>query len=232
MREVMTTFAGFADADGRFFKALAKKNEREWFIAHKEEFEAGWNAPMKALLGDLRAMIDASYSRCDLGEPKVFRIFRDVRFSKDKSPYKTHLGGYIPLARGGKSATDMPMAIYFHVGAESTFAAAGHYMMEKESLDRFRAAVADDRRGKTLVKILAALAEKGFVAQSHERSKRVPKGFPPDHPRADLLTYKGLTVGFPPVPKAMLTSPKLLKWLATGCKDSAPLVDWLGVATA
>jgi uncharacterized protein (DUF2461 family) len=124
------------------------------------------------------------------------------------------------------------MAIYFHVGAEETFAAAGHYMMEKESLVRFRAAVADDKRGKELTKILAALAKKGFAAESHERTKRVPKGFPPDHPRAELLTYKGLTVGFPPIPKGMLTSPKLVKWLAAGCKESSPLVDWLVVATA
>jgi uncharacterized protein (TIGR02453 family) len=228
----MITFSGFADAEGRFFKSLAKKNERDWFLAHKEEFETGWNAPMKALLGDLRDAVDASYARCDLDEPKVFRIFRDVRFSKDKSPYKTHIGGYIPVARRGKKATDLPMAVYFHVGAGETFAAAGHYMMEKESLERFRAAVADDKRGKELVKILAALAKKGFVAQAHDRSKRVPKGFPPDHPRAELLTYKGLTVGFPPVPKAMLTSRKLVKWLSDGCKASAPLVDWLVVATA
>jgi uncharacterized protein (TIGR02453 family) len=228
----MTTFAGFADSDGKFFKALAKKNEKDWFLAHKEEFEAGWNAPMKALLGELRGAIDAAYGRCELDEPKVFRIFRDVRFSKDKAPYKTHIGGYIPLARAGPKSTDLPMAIYFHVGAGETFAAAGHHMMEKESLERFRAAVADDKRGKELVKILAALGKKGFVAQSHERSKRVPKGFPADHPRADLLTYKGLTVSFPDVPKAMLTSPKLVKWLATGCKASAPLVDWLAVATA
>ena len=129
-------------------------------------------------------------------------------------------------------ATDLPMAVYFHVGAGETFAAAGHYMMGKESLERFRAAIADDKRGKELVKILATLAKKGFVAQAHERSKRVPKGFPADHPRAELLTYKGLTVGFPPVPKAMLASPKLVKWLAAGCEASAPLVDWIAVATA
>jgi uncharacterized protein (TIGR02453 family) len=227
-----TTFTGFADADGRFFKALAKRNEREWFLAHKAEYEEGWNAPMKALLTELRGAIDASYARCDLDEPKVFRIHRDVRFAKDKSPYKTHIGGYIPLARKGKKSTDLPMAIYFHVGAGETFAAAGHYMMEKESLARFRAAVADDARGKELVKILAALRKKGFPAESHDRSKRVPKGYPADHPRAELLTYKGLTVGFPDVPKGMLTSPKLVKWLAGHCKTSAALVDWLVVATA
>jgi uncharacterized protein (TIGR02453 family) len=228
----MTTFTGFADADGKFFKMLKKKNEKGWFNAHKAEYEEGWSAPMKALLADLREVIDSSYKRCELDEPKVFRIFRDVRFSKDKSPYKTHIGGYIPLARRGKKSTDLPMAIYFHVGPGEVFAAAGHYMMEKESLERFRAAVADDKRGKELSRILAGLAKKGYRAQAHERSKRVPRGYPPDHPRAELLTYKGLTVGFPAVPKAMMTSPKLVKWLAGACKTSAPLVDWLVLATA
>jgi len=223
----MSSFSGFPDAEGKFFKALAKNNARDWFAKRKQEFETGWNEPMKALLSELREAIDAAYPHTDLGEPKVFRIFRDVRFSKDKSPYKTHIGGYVPLARSGKSATDLPMACYFHVGAGETFAAAGHYMMAKESLARFRTAVADDKRGKELVKILAALGKKGYAAEAHERSKRVPKGFPPDHPRAELLTYKGLTVAFPSVPKAMLTSPKLVKWLADGCKTTAPLVEWL-----
>ena len=228
----MTSFTGFADTQGRFFKALAKKNERDWFLDHKAEFEEGWNAPMKALLKDVRDTIDASYKRADLDEPKVFRIFRDVRFSKDKSPYKTHLGGLIPLARRGKKVTDLPMALYFHVGAGEIYAGAGHYMMEKDSLQRFRIAVADDTRGKELVKILSALGKKGFTTKAHDQSKRVPKGFPPDHPRADLLTYKGLTIAFPPVPKTLLTSPKLVTWLAAGCKTSAAFVEWLVFATA
>ena len=228
----MSTFSGFPDSDAKFFKTLAKKNTREWFHAHKAEFETEWNAPMKALLGGLRETIDASYARCDLGEPKVFRINRDVRFSKDKAPYKTHVGGLIPIARGGKGVTDVPMALYFQVGAKDTFAGAGHYMMEKESLERFRAAVADDKRGKELEKILAALTKKGFTPRAYDRLKRAPKGYSPEHPRAELLSYKGLTVMFPPIPKALLTSPKLAKWLADACKVSAPFVDWLAIATA
>src|SRR5438105_4941162 len=98
----MDRFHGFADDGAKFFKALAKKNEREWFLKHKAEFEEGWNTPMKALLEEVRHAIDAIYKHADLAEPKVFRIFRDVRFSKDKAPYKTHIGGYIPLERRGK----------------------------------------------------------------------------------------------------------------------------------
>ena len=228
----MRAFEGFADADGTFFKRLAKNNERAWFLAHKAEFEEGWNAPMKHLLSEVKEKIDAAYPHCDLGEPKVFRIFRDVRFSKDKAPYKTHVGGFIPLERKGKKATDLPMALYFHVGATETFGAAGHYMMEPQSLERFRAAVADDKRGKELDKILAALAKKDFPADSHERLKRVPKGFPQDHPRGETLKRKGLVVTFPKVPSGLVAKPKLAAWLAQGCKTSAPLVEWLAFATA
>jgi uncharacterized protein (TIGR02453 family) len=228
----MARFEGFADASAKFFKALARKNDREWFLAHKSEFEEGWNAPMKLLLSDVRDAIDGAYPHLDLAEPKVFRIFRDVRFSKDKSPYKTHIGGFIPLARQGAKATDLPMALYFHVGAKETFGAAGHYMMEPDSLERFRSAVADEKRGAELDKLIARLSKKGFAPDSHERLKRVPKGFDPDHPRADLLKRKGLVVGFPAVPAGLIAKPTLTRWLAEACKTAAPLVEWLARATA
>jgi uncharacterized protein (TIGR02453 family) len=96
-----TRFSGFADADGRFFRALAKNQKREWFQAHRAEYDHGWVAPMKLLLAEVRERIDPLFPRHALGDPKVFRINRDVRFSKDKSPYKTHIGGYVPLGAGG-----------------------------------------------------------------------------------------------------------------------------------
>jgi uncharacterized protein (TIGR02453 family) len=228
----MAAFQGFADDDAKFFRRLARKNEREWFQAHKAEFEEGWNAPMKELLAEVRAAVDAHYPHCDLDEPRVFRIFRDVRFSKDKSPYKTHLAGFIPLQRSGKKTTDLPMALYFHVGDRERFGAAGHYMMEPDSLARFRAAVADEERGKELTRLLATLDKKGFSADSHDRLKRVPKGYDSEHPRAELLKRRGLTVAFPGVPRGLLASPKLVRWLADGCKASASLVEWLAFATA
>jgi uncharacterized protein (TIGR02453 family) len=231
MADCMERFGGFADAEGKFFKALAKKNQREWFQAHKAEFEEGWNAPMKQLLGEVRDGIDKAYRHSDLDAPKVFRIFRDVRFSKDKSPYKTHIGGLIPVKRSGKNVTDLPMALYFHVGDTEKFGAAGHYMMEAESLARFRAALLDAKRGKELDKILAALKKKGFTPATHNDLKRVPRGFDADHPRAEMLKWRGLTVSFPELPKGILATPKLAKWLMDACKASAPLVEWLAFAT-
>jgi uncharacterized protein (TIGR02453 family) len=226
----MDPFQGFADDGAKFFRALAKHQNRDWFQAHKAEFEEGWNGPMKLLVTELREAIDGHYPHCDLGDAKVFRIFRDVRFSKDKSPYKTNLAGSVPTKRTGK-ATSAPAAMYLHIGTEK-LAAAGHYMMDPPDLARFRAAVADEARGKELAKILAKLEKNGFSIESHGELKRVPKGFDPEHPRADLLKYKGLVATFPKFPAGILASPKLVGWLVKGSKDVAPLVEWLVFATA
>jgi len=222
-------FEGFPD-DGKFFRALAKHQDRTWFQAHKVEFEEGWHQPMKALLAEVRESIDAAFPHCDLGEPRIFRIYRDVRFSKDKSPYKTNIGGIIPVQRTGRT-TEVPIALYFHVGLPRAFGASGHYMMDPRSLERFRQAVADAKRGKQLDRILAALRKKGFSVDSHDTFKRVPKGYDPEHPRAEHLKRKGLTVGFPALPKGLLTKPKLAPWIASQAKAAAPLVEWLVFAT-
>jgi uncharacterized protein (TIGR02453 family) len=223
-------FQGFADPDARFFRLLAKNQKREWFQARKAEFEAGYQQPMQELLAEVAAAVDASFEHCELDAPKIFRIFRDVRFSKDKSPYKTHLGGLIPTRRQGK-VTEVPMALYFHVGEPKSFAAAGHYMMSTEQLGKFRAAVADDARGRELDKLLASLKKKGFSPASHDHYQRVPKGYDPAHPRAEHLKRKGLTVGFPALPAGILASKKLLPWLVKHVKTAAPLVEWLVLAT-
>jgi len=223
-------FSGFADESAKFFRLLAKNQDRAWFQAHKAEFEQGFQTPMKELLAEVRAGIDRAYRHCDLDEPKLFRIFRDVRFAKDKSPYKTHVGGLIPITRRGK-VTEVPMALYVHVGQPNSFAAAGHYMMDPRSLERFRAAVVDEQRGKELDKLLASLTKKGFVVRSHDSYKRMPKGYDPEHPRAEHLLRKGLTVGFPDLPRGILASPEFSPWLTRQAKLAAPLVEWLTFAT-
>jgi uncharacterized protein (TIGR02453 family) len=223
-------FRGFADPNAKFFKQLAKNQDRAWFHSHRAEFEAGWQNPMKELLAEVRAGIDRAYRHCDLDEPKIFRIFRDVRFSKDKAPYKTHVGGLIPTKRQGK-VTEVPMALYVHVGEPNSFAAAGHYVMDPRALERYRAAVADDKRGRELDKLLNALTKQGFSVRSHDSYKRVPKGHDPEHPRAEHLRRKGLTVAFPELPKGVLASPKFSAWLIAKAKATAPLVEWLTFAS-
>ena len=95
------TFKGFVDDKGTFFKQLAKHQDREWFKENKSRYESEWAEPMLELLGEVREGIDDAYSYCDLDEPKLFRIYRDVRFGKDKSPFKTHIGGTISITGAG-----------------------------------------------------------------------------------------------------------------------------------
>ncbi len=219
-------FEGFADRDGRFFRALARNQRREWFEAHRGEYELGWLAPMKALLAEVRERIDALFPHHPLGEPKVFRIHRDVRFSRDKSPYKTHIGGYVAIDGAGRGPS-APAALYVHLGATEVFVAAGHYMMDPGQLARFRQAVVDDRQGGALVAILRKLARAGFGVGSHDVLQRVPRGLDPDHPRADLLKRKGLIVTFPEPPRELLVTRTFVDWLVTHTKRAVPLVEWL-----
>jgi uncharacterized protein (TIGR02453 family) len=163
----------------------------------------------------------------------VFRIFRDVRFSKDKSPYKTHIGGYVRIAGSGEGGGDGPSAtapLYVHIGVGELFVAGGHYMMAGDDLIRFREALLDDARGGPLASMLKALAKRGFTVGSYDALKKVPRGIDPAHPRAELLKRKGLIVSFPPLPKELLVSPKLVDWLVKHTKQAAPVVEWLALA--
>ena len=219
-------FEGFADRDGRFFRALARNQRREWFEMHRREYEEGWLLPMRALLAEVRERIDALFPHHPLAAPKVFRIYRDVRFSKDKSPYKTHIGGYVAIDGAGQGPS-APAALYVHLGATEVFVAAGQYMMDAVQLARFREAVLDDRRGGELVAILGRLTRAGFSVGSHEVLQRVPRGLDPGHPRVDLLKRKGLIVTFPDPSRRLLVARTLVDWLVTHTKRAVPLVEWL-----
>lgn len=225
-------FEGFADSKLAFFHALSKNQNREWFQAHKSEYEVGWATPMAQMLTELRTRIDPYFPHIDLAEePKIFRIYRDVRFGADKTPYKTHIGGMVMVRRTAK-ATEVPAAVYAQFGSEESFVGAGQYTMNPDQLSRFRAAILDDKRGKEIAVILEKLEQANYTIGSAETMKRVPKGIEPDHPRAELLERKGLYVGFPEVPKKLLVSRELIDWTAEHTRRVAAFVEWLTFATA
>ena len=229
-QEAPVRFAGFADREARFFRALARNQNREWFAQHRAEYEEGWLRPMQALLAEVRDQVAPLYRREELAAPKVFRIHRDVRFAKDKAPYKTHIGGFLALDGTGAGPA-AAAALYFHVAADELFAGAGQYMMDGEQLRRFRAAVVDEKRGKQLGALLGKLTRAGFTVGSYQELQRVPRGFDAEHPRADLLRRKGLFVAFPSASRALLTSRKLVGQLAAHAKATVPLVEWLAEVT-
>jgi uncharacterized protein (TIGR02453 family) len=221
-------FRGFPDPRGDFFLALALHNDRDWFQAHRAEYEAGWAAPMAALLEAVRTGLRGAYGRRGLGAPKVFRIHRDVRFGKDKTPYKTHVAGWIPVETGRPASPGAtPAALYLQVGVDERFTGSGCWMLEPDALRRFRAALLDPRRGGALGRRLAALEAQGFSRSAAETLVRVPAGVDPAHPRADLLRMKGLVVDPGEVPRRLLTRPALAGWLVERARAAAPVVTWL-----
>lgn len=222
-------FEGFVDTAGTFFEELTLHNDRDWFEANREVFQTGWLRPMEALLAEVKERLSRTYPGDALGKPKVFRLHRDLRFSKDKSPYKTHIGGLLPLAapRGERSQVEVPTALYFHVSHSELFAAAGLYGMDAATLARHRKALLDGRRGRELDRILAALRRKGLSIEARESLKRVPPGVDPGHPRAELLRMKGLIAVTPELDRRLLAKRALVDRLVELARDSAPLNRWL-----
>jgi len=199
-------FRGWPAEAIEFYEGLCADNSKTYWTAHKETYDEAVRAPMVELLAELEP---------EFGAAKIFRPNRDVRFSKDKSPYKTQIAA--TLERGG----------YVKFAADGLGVGAGAYLMDSPSLQRFRAAVADDKTGPALVGIVATLRKAGVGVSTHESLKRVPPGFPPDHPRADLLKRKGVGISFPKIPKAVRFSPKLRDWLAARSAETAPLIGWI-----
>lgn len=223
----MERFEGFADAKGSFFLRLGKNQDKDWFAAHKGEYEAGWQEPMKALLAEVRAKLDKALPTMELAEPHVMRIYRDVRFSKDKSPYKTWMGGGVLLGASRGKMPEQPSVLYFHVSPKECFAGAGLYVMDGPRLERFRKAILDDKKGKELETLTKKLEKKGYRLASKDTLVKPPKGVDPEHPRAQLLKRKGLVLVFPEVPRSELTKRSLVDRLVKSSKECAPVVDWI-----
>jgi len=217
-------FSGFDKGQVAFFKQLAAKQDREWFKEHKDRYLSLAERPMKELFDALQPSLARQYKGFALALPKHFRIYRDVRFSKDKSPFKTHVAAMIALKGGEEEGA--PAALYMHLGLHD-YAGAGHWHLPPDKLARYRKLVADEKTGRELQKRVEALGRKGFKVESFESTKRVPPGFPPDHPRAELLKRKGLGISFPKIPPAVRFSSKLAAWLAARSAEAASLVTWV-----
>jgi len=218
-------FTGFSNDAMQFWHELAAEMTREWFVANKPRYEAAWVTPMTALLDDVARRLAPAYRPLALAPPKVMRIYRDVRFSNDKTPYKTHVGAVItvagkPVGEGGNAA------LYVHLGLDEEFVGVGCYRFDATKLARWRKAVAG-KPGAALAPVIARLRKAGYVVDGHDDYKKVPTGFDPDHPRAALLKLRGLTGGFPEIPAGLLHKPGLADWLVKHGKAMAPLVIWL-----
>jgi uncharacterized protein (TIGR02453 family) len=176
-------FAGWPDEALEFFEGLEADNSKAYWEPHRAIFESAVKAPMETLLAELEG---------EFGPFKIMRPYRDVRFSANKTPYKTHIG-----AGGGGNGGS---GVYVSFSAQGIYAGGGTWHMSKDQLVRYREAV-DGAAGADLEAIGAALAATGFALEG-ETLKRAPKGWPADHPRITLLRYTSVLVGrhFPPEP--------------------------------
>jgi uncharacterized protein (TIGR02453 family) len=218
-------FAGFAPNAMAFWHELAIEMNRDWFLENKETYQQQWVEPTQALLDNVREQLITSYKPAELAPAKLMRIHRDVRFAKDKTPYKTHIGGIVTLA-GKKMGDGGCAALYFHLGIDEEFLANGIYVFDAAQLAKWRKVVLV-KPGEELVKIIAALTKKGFTVGGHNDYKRVPSGLPDDHARSHLLKLRGLIATFPEIPRGLIHKPGLAKWITEQAVTAAPLVQWL-----
>lgn len=199
-------FRGWPAEALEFFEGLAADNSKTYWQAHRTAYEQVVKGPMDELLAELAP---------EFGEARIFRPYRDVRFSTDKSPYKTHIGA--TLSRGG----------YVQLSAEGLGVGAGMYHLAADQLDRFRQAVADDGRGTAIAAIVADLRDRKLEVAAHEVLKTAPRGYPKDHPRIDLLRHKGLIVWKAWEPAAWLGTKKAKDRVVDVLRAAAPMQAWL-----
>jgi uncharacterized protein (TIGR02453 family) len=199
------SFGGFPEEALVFYEGLEADNTKAYWTDHRDVYDRAVKAPLDALLADLAP---------EFGRAKVFRPYRDVRFSKDKTPYKTHAAAVV---EGDGS-------LYLQLGADGLFVGGGYWHTASDQVQRLRAAVDDDLSGRRLVEVLDGLA--GWEVTG-ERLKRLPRPYAPDHPRADLLLHKGLAAGRRFEPAEWLHEPECGQRVAQAWRQVLPLNAWL-----
>jgi uncharacterized protein (TIGR02453 family) len=181
---------------------------------------------MTALLAEVAGELAATYKPVKLGAPKLMRIYRDTRFSKDKSPYKTWIGGGVSLGSDSKPSEGVT-GMYAHFGVGEDFVGVGQYVFDDAAIARWRKRVADDKTGAPLQKLVDGLRDGGYAVHGSGAYARVPKPYAEDHSRAELLKMRGLVVGFPAVPKGLIHERGFVDWLVGHAKATAPVAKWL-----
>jgi len=198
-------FAGWPAEALEFYEGLEADNSKVYWTAHKAVYDEKVRGPMAELVEELAP---------EFGEPKIFRPYRDIRFSKDKPPYQTHIGaivgdGYIQLSANGLA-----------VGS-------GMYHMAPDQLDRYRRAVADDQAGPQLERIIVAIEGQNIAVHGRDVLKTAPRGYPADHPRVGLLRYKGVVTWKQWPVEPWLGTAAAKQHVAGFLTASGPLCTWL-----
>jgi uncharacterized protein (TIGR02453 family) len=198
-------FRGWPVEAVEFFEGLEADNSKTYWQANKEVYETKVRAPMEELLSELEPQF---------GSWRIFRPYRDVRFSADKSPYKTTIAGTVGDG-------------YVQLSADALGAGSGMWEMAPDQLDRYRQAVDQDRPGKKLAAIVAETRAAGYDLEGHGELKTAPKGYPKDHPRVEFLRYQGIVTWKEWPVGAWLGTRRAKSRIAEFLEASKPLNAWL-----
>ena len=198
-------FSGWGEEALEFYEGLAADNSKTYWTRQRAVYDQKVLGPMTELLDELGP---------EFGEPKIFRPYRDIRFSKDKTPYKTHLGA---MLGGG----------YLQLSARGLAAGDGMYGMASDQVGRYREAVAADRIGGELEQIIAVIEKQDIEVHGRDVLKTVPRGYPADHPRGELLRYKGVVAWKEWPPEPWLETAEAMDRIAGFLRAARPLSDWL-----
>jgi uncharacterized protein (TIGR02453 family) len=229
-----TPFTGFSKRALTFLRQLKKNNRREWFLEHKETYESDVLGPMKEFVEEVDVRL-ATLAPEITGSPKksIFRIYRDVRFSKDKSPYKTNVGCWFTHSRAGHGVGSEThgagAGFYFHLEPGGCFVAGGIWMPPRPSLMAIREAIAARPRGLQDVLADRKLRARFGSLSDERRLTRVPKPWDATHPAADLLRYASFTMSAP-LTDAQVGDAKLLRQVEKDFTLLVPFVRWLNAS--
>ncbi|MGH2795262.1 MAG: DUF2461 domain-containing protein [Actinomycetota bacterium] len=204
-----------------FLSGLKRNNDRDWFQAHKDDYEADLKEPFLDFISDAGPQL-AKISKHIVADPRpnggsMFRIYRDVRFSKDKSPYKTHAGAHFQL--GGKGVHGP--GYYLHIEPGQCFVAGGMWMPEPKALQMIRERIVE--------KPADWKKARGTLDHNEHSLKRPPQGFDPNHPMIEDLKRKSFTASRTLTDK-QVTGPDLMKTFIGACKEISPMMRFLASA--
>ena len=202
-------FRGFPVEAIEFYEGLAADNSKAYWARHKAVYDDLVRAPMQALLDEVAA---------EFGPGSIFRPYRDVRFSKDKSPYKTHIGAVVGERRGA--------VYYVQVSSDGLMVAAGVHDPTPGQIERFRDAVDNDRSGRSLVRLVGEVEQAGYDVGG-EALKTAPRGYSTDHPRIRFLRHKGLYASKSWAPARWLGSRQAIERVIETWRGLGPLNGWL-----
>jgi uncharacterized protein (TIGR02453 family) len=222
--EMYPPFDGFPKEGLEFLGRLKKNNNRVWFEKHKSEYENFVKQPMQSLVASLQPHFAQFAPEFDLNPRRsIFRIYRDVRFSPDKTPYKTHIAAHIVL--GGKPKGFLGSGYYLHVEPDECYVGGGIYIPDGDQLKKIRKALVS--RGNEFLEVVENKKfRRMFAPFNWQKLKRIPKGYDETHPMAEWLKYKQFFVGVT-WPGSKCLQVKYVDHVVQTCKELTPLVQFL-----